>query len=171
MNRKDRFLTVEERSQVGDDFHQVVADKFIFKVKKGLLYGENDTWARVEGGSIRLGITDYLQRRGGDIVYIQLPKIGDKVKQSEDIAQLETIKAVMTVASPLAGTVSEINSLLNDKPELVNEDPYGEGWLILISLTNLGDIDRLLKAEEYFELMKKKIQDELKRRMRGGKGT
>jgi len=93
------------------------------------------------------------------------------VKQSEDIAQLETIKAIMTVASPLAGTVSEINSLLNDKPELVNEDPYGEGWLILISLTNLGDIDRLLKAEEYFELMKKKIQDELKRRMRGGKGT
>lgn len=147
---------------MSDEFYQTSADKFIFSVKKGLLYTENDAWARIEGEVVRVGVTDFFQRRGGDIVYVELPKVGIKVKRLEEVVQFETIKAVLTVTSPFEGTIVEANSLL-EKPEVINEDPYGNGWLVIISPSNFKEDSRyLLTAERYFELMKLKIKEELK---------
>jgi glycine cleavage system H protein len=143
----------------------MTADKFIFKVKKGLLYTENDVWIKQENGSIRMGITDFIQRRGGDIIYVQLPKVGDQVGRVEEVVQLETIKTVMDIKSPIEGTVSLVNNILDAKPERINEDPYGEGWLLIISPSNMDrDKEELMTDEKYFELMKTKIEDELKKK-------
>jgi len=149
---------------MSDEFYQTVADKFIFNVKKGLLYTENDVWVKVEDKRVRIGVADFFQRRGGDIVYVELPKVGNKVERLEGIAWFETIKAVFPVVSPFDGVITEVNALLNDKPEMINEDPYGEGWMVLVSPSKLKeDLEKLLTAERYFELMKSKIKDELKK--------
>ena len=140
-----------------------MVDKFIFTVKKDRLYTENDVWINIEEGKAQIGVTDFLQRRGGDVVFVELPKKGSNVRRLDEIANFETIKAVLTVISPFNGIISEVNTSLNDKPELINEDPYGEGWLVLISPSNLEeDKKHLMSAEKYFELMKSKIKDELK---------
>lgn len=148
---------------MSDEFYQEVADKFIFTVKKGLLYTENDVWINIEDGKAQIGVTDFLQRRGGDAVFVELPKKGSSVRRLEEIANFETIKAVLSVISPFNGVIIEVNTSLNDKPELINEDPYGEAWLVLISPSNLQEDTRhLMTAEKYFELMKSKIKDEHK---------
>ena len=171
MNRKRIAPAGKEASETSGEFYEVAADKFIFKVKKGLLYTKNDVWAKPENGLIRIGIADFLQRRGGDIVYVQLPKVGDEVRRLEDVAQLETIKTVIDIKSPLQGTVSQVNDILDAKPERINEDPYGEGWLLVISPSNMGrDKEEFMTDEKYFELMKTKIQDELKKK-RGDKDS
>jgi len=108
-------------------------------------------------------VTDFLQRRGGDAVFVELPKKGSNVRRLEEIAKFETIKAVLSVISPFNGVIIEVNTSLNDKPELINEDPYGVGWLVLISPSNLQEDKRhLMTAEKYFELLKSKIKDEHK---------
>ena len=148
---------------MSDDFYQEVAEKFIFSVKKGFLYTENDVWTEIKGGEAQFGVTDFLQRRGGDVVFIELPQKGSTVKRGAEICRFETIKAVVSIASPFDGVIKEVNTTLNDKPELINEDPYGEGWIASISLSYLDeDKGYLMTAEKYFELMKSKIKDELK---------
>ena len=148
---------------MSEDFYQERADKFIFSVKKGFLYAEDNIWVNVKDGEAQFGVTDFLQRRGGDIVFVQLPKKGGAVKRGEEIASFETIKAVVSIASPIDGVATEVNAKLNDKPELINEDPYGEGWIALISPSHLEEDKRhLMTAEKYFELMKSNIKDELK---------
>ena len=144
-----------------EEFYQESVDKFIFKVKKGLLYGENDAWVRTQGDRSLIGITDFLQRRGGDVVFVELPQKGKTVRRGDEISSLETIKAIVTVTSPLNGIIAEVNSALSDKPELINEDPYSDGWLAVVSPSNF-DEDRqyLMSAEKYFELMKSKIKNE-----------
>ncbi len=149
---------------MNDDFYQEVADKFIFTVKKGFLYTEDNVWTDVLNGEARFGATDFLQRRGGDVVFVELPKEGSNVRQGAEVSSFETIKAVVSIASPLAGIITEVNSALNDKPELINKDPFGEGWIASIRPANLEeDKTRLMTAEKYFELMKSKIQAEMKR--------
>ncbi len=153
-----------------NDYYQTLVDKFIFTVKKGLFYTENDMWVKLENGHVRVGLTDFFQRRVGDVVYIDFSKVGIKVTRSEEIAQLESIKAVSSIISPLEGTIIEVNQSLNDKPEMINEDPYGRSWLVLISPFNLNKtLDQLLTAERYFELMKVKLANEMKRRKKENK--
>lgn len=147
-----------------ENSYQEVADKFIFKVKKGLLYTENDVWIKIQDNGSLIGITDFLQKRGGDAVFVELPQKGKTVRRGEEISSVETIKAVVSVTSPLNGVVAETNSTLKDKPELINEDPYGEGWLVLISPFHLEDDKQyLMTAEKYFDLMKLKIKAENKK--------
>lgn len=149
---------------MSNEFYQAAAEKFIFNVKKDFLYTENDVWVKVEDERIRIGVTDFFQRRGGDIVYVELPKVGNNVKRLEEISQVETIKAILPVTSPFSGLIIEVNTVLSDKPELINEEPYGGGWMLLISPSNLKeDLGKLLTAERYFDLMKSKIEDELKK--------
>ncbi len=148
---------------MSDDFYQEVADKFIFSVKKGLLYTENDVWIRISGGEAQFGVTDFLQRRVGDVTFVELPKNGSTVRRGEEIFSFETIKAVVSTDSPFDGVITKVNSALNDNPELLNQDPYGEGWIALISPSNLEEDKRyLMNAESYFELMKSKIKHEQK---------
>lgn len=149
---------------MSDEFYQTVEDKFIFKVKKGLLYTEDDVWLKIDGKKSRIGVTDFFQRRGGDIVYVVLPDVESKVDMQDEIIQFETIKAVSTIKSPLSGTIESVNDALREKPELVNEDPYGEGWLVIIAPQKLKEnLKKLLTAEEYFKSMKLKIKNDLKK--------
>jgi len=152
--------------KMSDDFYQEVADKFIFTVKKGLLYTENDVWTKIEDGEAQIGVTDFLQRRSGDVTFVELPKKGSIIRrEEEEIFSYETIKAIVSIASPFDGIITEVNTVLKDKPELINEDPYGEGWIATISPSHLEEDKRyLMTAEKYFELMKSKIKDEKSRR-------
>lgn len=147
-----------------DAFYWTTVDKFVFKVKRDLSYTEKDVWAAREGDFVRLGVTDFFQRLGGDIVYIELPKVGKEIKKLDEIVRIETIKAVLSAHSPLDGTVVEVNETLLDRPEVINEDPFGRGWLTLLSPHDPDDFDQLLTAEQYFELMRSKIDDELMKR-------
>jgi len=148
---------------MSDDFYQEVADKFIFSVKKGLLYTDNDVWIKIKDDEAQFGVTDFLQRRGGDVTFVELPKKGNTVRRGAEIFSFETIKAVVSIASPFDGVITEVNTTLNDNPELLNEDSYGEGWIALISPSNLEEDRRcLMNAESYFELMKSKIKHEQK---------
>ncbi len=150
-----------------EDFYQEAVDKFIFKVKKDLLYTESDVWVKIRNDGSLIGITDFLQKRGGDAIFVKLPQKGKTVRRGDEISSLETIKAVVSVTSPFDGIVVEANSALDDKPELINEDPYGDGWLVLISPSHLEeDRQYLMTAEKYLELMKLKIENE---RGKGGK--
>ncbi len=149
---------------MNDDFYQEVVDKFIFKVKKGLLYTEDDLWIMIKDGKAFVGVTDFLQKRSGDVTFVELPKKESTVRRGEEIFSFETIKAVISLPSPFDGVITEANSNLNDKPELINEDPYGEGWIALILFPRLEeDKQSLLTAEGYFELMKSKIKEQQKR--------
>jgi len=152
--------------KMNDNFYQEVADKFIFTVKKGLLYTENDVWTKIEDGEAQIGVTDFLQRRSGDVTFVELPKKGSIIRrEEEEIFSYETIKAIVSIASPFDGIITEVNTMLKDKPELINEDPYGEGWIATISPSHLEEDKRyLMTAEKYFELMKSKIKDEKSRR-------
>ena len=152
---------------MNDDFYQETAGKFIFSVKKGFLYIEDDVWTNIMDGDARVGVTDFLQRRGGDVVFVGLPEIGSTAKRGEEVSSFETIKAVVSITSPLDGTITDVNSVLNDKPELINKDPYGEGWIASISPFHLEEDKRhLITAEKYFELMKSNIKNELKSKNR-----
>jgi len=145
---------------MSEDFYEEAADKFIFNVKKGLFYTESDVWIKIQDNGSLIGVTDFLQKRGGDVVFVELPQKGKTVKRGDELFSFETIKAIIPVNSPFDGVVAEVNSKLNDKPELINADPYGEGWLVVVSPSHLEeDRQYLMTAEKYFELMKSKIKE------------
>jgi glycine cleavage system H protein len=123
-------------------------------VPEDLHYSKDHEWVRVEDGVAVVGITDYAQTSLGDVVYVELPKENDEFATNESFGSVESVKAVSEVFSPVSGTVVEVNSTLNDEPEKVNEDPYGEGWMIRIRMSNPGEVDSLLTAAEYEDFTK-----------------
>lgn len=108
---------------------------------------------RVEGDVAAIGITDYAQNALGDVVYIDMPRVGDKLPTHEAFGSVESVKAVSEIFTPVAGEIVEVNDALNDNPEAVNSDPYGEAWMIKIKMDNPGEADALLSAEEYEEYL------------------
>ena len=114
-----------------------------------LKYAENHEWARVEGDRVRMGISDYAQDALGDVVYVEVPEIGATVGQGDAFAEVESTKSVSDVYAPVSGTVVEVNTALEDTPELVNSDPYGEGWFAVIEASDLGELDALKDAATY----------------------
>lgn len=138
--------------------YQVLIDKFLFTVKKGLLYDEQGIWIQNENEALRIGVTDFFQRTNGDVTFIELPHPGTLVTRSDEMLQIETIKAVSSIHSPIDGTIVEVNAMLTKTPEMINEDPYGKGWLALIVPSNRkADLKLLLTAQSYFEQMQSKI--------------
>ena len=123
-------------------------------VPEDLHYSKDHEWVRVEGDVAVVGITDYAQNSLGDVVYVELPKAGDEFAANESFGSVESVKAVSEVFSPVSGTVAEVNDALNDEPEKVNGDPYGEGWMIKVSMSNPGEVDSLLTAAEYEDFTK-----------------
>lgn len=119
------------------------------KVLEELHYSKDHEWVRVEGDVAVVGITDYAQNSLGDVVYVELPKRGEEFAANESFGSVESVKAVSEVFSPVSGTVVEVNDSLNDEPEKVNVDPYGEGWMIRFKMQNPGEVDSLLTAAEY----------------------
>jgi glycine cleavage system H protein len=109
-----------------------------YEVPEGLYYHEEYLWARVEKGKARIGITDYAQKQLREIVYVELPSVGDTITQGEPFGTVESVKAVSDLIAPISGKIEEVNEELESKPELLNEDPYGKGWLLVITPTNLN---------------------------------
>jgi glycine cleavage system H protein len=122
-------------------------------VPDDLRYTSDHEWARLEDGRVRIGITDYAQDALGDVVFVKLPDPGASVGVAESISEVESTKSVSDVYAPLAGTVVEINTELNDAPERLNEDPYGEGWICVIELTDPARFGDLLDAAAYRQLI------------------
>lgn len=118
-------------------------------IPEDLKYTEEHEWVKVDGNIATIGITDYAQNELSDITFFELPEINREVKQSEEIGVIETSKAVSEIYSPVSGKIIEINTPLDDSPEIVNQDPYGEGWLVKIEITDSSELDRLLSADEY----------------------
>ena len=118
-----------------------------------LRYSKEHEWVRVEGDLATIGITDYAQEQLGDIVYLDLPKAGASVRQFEKLGEIESVKAVSDLFSPVSGEVKELNDDAVKSPELVNQDPYGRGWLLKLTLSNAGEVDKLLTAGQYEELV------------------
>ena len=123
-------------------------------VPEDLHYSKDHEWVRVKDGIALVGITDYAQNSLGDVVYVELPKVNDEFATNESFGSVESVKAVSEVFSPVSGTVVEVNTTLSDEPEKVNEDPYGEGWMIRIRMSNPGEVDSLLTAAEYEDFTK-----------------
>ena len=115
-------------------------------------YTQEHEWVRIEDAAAKsavAGITDYAQDQLGDIVFFELPKVGDSVTHLGKMGEVESVKAVSDLFSPITGEVTEVNDKLLDHPELVNEDPFGEGWLIKVTMADVEEADRLMSAEDY----------------------
>jgi len=119
-----------------------------------LHYSKDHEWVRVEGNVAVVGITDYAQDSLGDVVYVELPKPGDTFAANESFGSVESVKAVSEVFCPVSGDIAGVNESLNDSPEKVNEDPYGEGWMIRVTMSNPGEVDSMLTAAEYEDFTK-----------------
>ncbi len=122
-------------------------------IPENLRYSKDHEWLLVEGKTATIGITDYAQHSMGDVVYVELPKAGDKFDAHEAFGSVESVKAVSEVFTPVAGEVLESNDVLNDDAEKVNSDPYGDAWMIKIKMTNELEADALLNAAEYEEYL------------------
>ena len=120
-----------------------------------LRYTKDHEWVRVQDGIGTVGITDYAQDQLGDIVYMDLPSPGKQLTQLAVFGEIESVKAVSELYSPVSGEVVESNQALADKPELVNESPYDEGWLMKVRLADEGEVDRLLTADQYSDYIKR----------------
>jgi len=123
-------------------------------VPDNLHYSKDHEWVRVEGDTAVIGITDHAQEQLGDVVYVELPKVGEEFAANDSFGSVESVKAVSEIFTPLAGKVSEINHSLNDEPEKVNKDPYGEGWMIKMTMKNAAEVDSMLTAAEYEDFTK-----------------
>jgi len=120
------------------------------KTPEQLRYSDNHEWARLEDdGGIRVGITDYAQDALGDVVFVDLPEVGDEVAPGEPFAEVESTKSVSDVYSPVSGTIRLVNELLEDGPEVINHDPYGDGWFVVIDPEEDTTLDDLMDAAAY----------------------
>jgi glycine cleavage system H protein len=123
-------------------------------IPENLHYTKDHEWIRVEGDTGTVGITDHAQHALGDVVYVELPKPGDRFEAHESFGSVESVKAVSELFLPVAGEVLEVNDTLQDEPEKVNTDPYEGAWMIRIRITNAGEVDSLLTAAEYEDYTK-----------------
>ena len=114
-----------------------------------LKYMDSHEWAKREGDVITVGVSDYAQQEIQDVVYVELPEIGQKLEQKKVFGVIESVKAAFDIYAPVSGEVVEINEELEDTPECINDDPYGAGWIIKVRLSNPGELDNLLSVDEY----------------------
>jgi glycine cleavage system H protein len=118
-----------------------------------LRYTKDHEWVRLDGTRARVGITDFAQDALGDVVYVDLPEVGARVEADQPMGEVESTKSVSDVYTPLTGSIAERNPLVDDRPELVNEQPYGDGWLVAIDVEDPGAFDALLDADAYRSLV------------------
>ncbi|MDQ2054708.1 MULTISPECIES: glycine cleavage system protein GcvH [Halobellus] len=123
----------------------------MFETPEDRKYQESHEYATTDDETVTIGITDFAQDELGDVVFVELPEVGDDIAQGEEFGVVESIKAVSDLYAPISGTVTEVNEELFDRPELVNEDPYGEGWMLKVDRADDADFDALLSADEYRE--------------------
>jgi len=130
-----------------------------YEVPEGLYYTKEHEWIKMEGNNCRIGVTDYAQKSLHEIVFVDLPKAGAKVTQSQSLGSVESVKAVADVFAPVSGEVKETNMKLADTPELVNQQPYGDGWIVVVEPASLDDeIKGLLDSKGYADFLKTQLK-------------
>lgn len=120
---------------------------------KELRYSEEHEWVKIEGNKVTIGITDFAQSELGDIVFVELPEVGDEISVNEPFGSVESVKTVSELYAPVSGKVVEINENLDDSPEFVNESPYEKAWMIVVELTDATEVDKLMTSEQYEEMI------------------
>ncbi|HOG24594.1 MAG TPA: glycine cleavage system protein GcvH [Bacteroidales bacterium] len=122
-------------------------------IPDNLKYSKEHEWLKIEGNLAIVGITDFAQSQLGDIVFVDIPTLGETLEKGEVFGAIEAVKTVADAFMPVSGTLEEINQLLEDAPQTVNEDPYGKGWMVKIRMSNPGEVDDMLDARAYGELI------------------
>lgn len=136
------------------DFLQITVDKFTFKVATDRYYNEEGVWVLAQGNRVRIGLSDFLQQRSGDVAFAEITPQGTVLAVGDEIAVIETVKVNISLSSPVSGSIVEINPLMETAPEIINQDPYGEGWLAIIGATQWeSDSSRLLDPQAYYSRM------------------
>lgn len=129
-----------------------------YDIPQELRYTREDEWVRIEGERVVLGVTDYAQQQLGDVVFVELPAVGAVIERGEPFGVVESVKAVADLFGPISGRVVESNALLADQPELVNQDCYGDGWMLVVEPDDPGEIDDLLVAAAYRQHVKDRAE-------------
>ena len=146
------------------DFLETTSGKFIFRVKVDYFYSKEDFWADIKGNVATIGVADFLEKSKGDVAFLETVEPGTPIRMGQELGKIETIKATFGIISPVTGKVISVNSELEARPQLINSDPYGAGWVYKIELANAKEAKgALLGAENYMELMKAKIEREAKK--------
>jgi glycine cleavage system H protein len=146
------------------EFLETTVDKFIFKVATDRYYSSEGLWAQAEGNIVRIGLSDFLQQRSGDVAFAEVKQPKTKVTVGEEVGSIETIKVTISLTSPVTGRLLGANPLLPTAPEVINHDPYGEGWLAILEADDWQtDRTALLDPQAYFNLMKSQAEEETKK--------
>jgi glycine cleavage system H protein len=146
------------------NYLETTVDKFTFRVATDRLYSREGVWALAEDQRVRIGLSDFMQQRSGDVAFAEVKPVGTALAFGDEVASIETIKVDIALGSPVAGSLVEVNPALSDAPEAINQDPYGAGWLAVIETTNWeADRSRLLDPQAYFALMKAEAEEEIKK--------
>ena len=124
------------------------------EVRDGLKYTESHEWLKVQEDTAIIGITDHAQAELTDIVFVELPEIGKEIKKGEELCVVESVKSVSEIYSPISGKVVDVNKKLDDSPEIINENPYDDGWLVKLEIKDKSEIDNSLDAESYKKILK-----------------
>jgi len=146
------------------EFLETTVDKFIFKVATDRLYNGEGVWAHAEGGLVRIGLSDFLQQRSGDVAFAEVKPTGTELAFGDEVAVIETIKVNIALSSPVSGIVLEVNPDMEMAPEAINQDPFGKGWLALIEASSWNtDRAQLLEPAAYLARMKVEAEEEVKK--------
>jgi glycine cleavage system H protein len=146
------------------EFLELTVDKFIFRTATDRYYNSEGVWALAEGNRIRIGLSDFLQQRSGDVAFAEVKPEGTMLAFGDEVIVIETIKADVSLPSPVTGKVVEVNPAMDITPEVINQDPYGEGWLAVIEAGDWeSDRARLLDPQAYFALVKEQAEEEMKK--------
>ncbi len=137
---------------------EILVGKYVVRTDR--YYTKDHEWALVKGNKAWIGITDYAQKELGDVVYVDLPQVGETYESGDTIANVESVKSVSPIYSPLSGTVVEVNETLSDEPHLINESPYDDGWLAVMELSDPMEVEDLMPAEDYAQLLVEIVKEE-----------
>jgi glycine cleavage system H protein len=146
------------------EFLETTVDKFIFRVAADRFYNSEGVWAQPDGRLVRIGLSDFLQQRSGDVAFAEVKPLGTELSFGDEVAVIETIKVNIVLSSPVSGVVVEVNPEMEMSPEAINQDPYGTGWLAVIEASSwVTDLARLLDPPAYFAKMKVEAEEEAKK--------
>ncbi len=146
------------------EYLETTVDKFTFKVATDRLYSPEGLWIKAEGARVRIGLSDYLQQRSGDMAFVEVKAAGAVVARGEELATVETVKVSTSLAAPVSGKVVEVNPALATAPEAINQDPFEAGWLVVVETADLAaDSSHLLEAQAYFIKMKREAEQEVRK--------
>ncbi len=146
------------------DFIKFKLDKFTFRVATDRWYNEMGVWVKWEGLNVEIGISDYLQQRSGDVAFAEVKPVGTNVNQGEEFSVIETIKVNLSLLSPVSGKVIFVNEAMITTPEIINNDPYGQGWFAILQVEDFpGQMKQLLDAQKYYEKIKQEAEQETRK--------